>query len=277
MVPCVAAGSADGGGFGARMRIDYKPAVPASAPARSAIVAIAAIVIAGVLLPFDRAISDALSSLPLRGDVRRELHVLQQFGSGSTIALVAILIALLDRPRLRRMLDYLLAAGAVWLAVFAVKVGAGRMRPKHDEPFVFLGPFRSAPTGGAPAMPDSPLGSEAPLYSWQFWRRGASELWSMPSSHTALAVVAAVFLSALYPRLRPLVFAWCVLVGFCRMTFDAHYPSDIIVGAAIAWLIARPLVRSFAGVRLLDRVWLKFIDRTATPALPRMIAADQRA
>ncbi len=244
------------------MRIDYKRAVPASAPARSAIVAVGAIILAGVLLPFDRAISDALSSLPIRGDVRRELNVLQQFGSGSTIALVAILIALLDRRRLRRMLDYLLAAGVTWLAVFAVKVGAGRMRPKHDEPFVFLGPFREAMVGSADTA--------APAYSWQFWKRGVSELWSMPSSHTALAVVAAVFLSALYPRLRPLVFAWCALVGFCRMTFDAHYPSDVVIGVAIAWLIATPLVRSFAGVRLVDWVWVKFVDRNATPALPRI-------
>lgn len=210
---------------------------------RARIIAAAGVALAAALLPFDRAIGDALASIPLRGDLRRELQVLQQFGSGSTIALVAILIALLDRPRLPRMIDYLLAAGAAWLAVFALKVASGRMRPKHDEPFVFLGPFRAAPVGR----------DGAPAHSWEFWKRGVSELWSMPSSHTALAVVAAVFLASTYPRLRWLVAPWAALVALCRMTFDAHYPSDCVLGALIAWLVASPIVRNSWGTRLAAR------------------------
>ncbi|HVZ94489.1 MAG TPA: phosphatase PAP2 family protein [Phycisphaerales bacterium] len=227
--------------MGPLMRFDYKRAVRNSSPARLLAIAAVAAVLVLILLPIEGDISGFVVSMAPGGDFRRELTVLQQFGSATTIILVAILIALLDRPRLPRMFDYLLAAGATWLAVFIVKISAGRVRPLHDEPHRFVGPFRAVPVGKA----------QAETYSWEFWKPGVSELWSMPSSHTALAVTAAVFLSIVYPKLRPLVIGWAILVALCRMMFDAHYPSDVVAGAAIAWIISAPIVSCSLGTRLI--------------------------
>ena len=59
----------------------------------------------------------------------------------------------------------------------------------------------------------------------------------MPSSHTAHAVVLGVFLARLYPPLKPMAVTLVVLVGVSRVLLGAHYPSDVVVGGAVAWVI----------------------------------------
>jgi membrane-associated phospholipid phosphatase len=112
-------------------------------------------------------------------------------------------------------------------------------------------------------------------HAWEFWARDVSELWSMPSSHTALAVVAAVCLWKLYPRLWPVVFGLAGLVGLCRVLFRAHYPSDVLIGAGIALAVTDLVWSAHGGVRLLDVVWKRAIDRNATPALPALMERER--
>jgi undecaprenyl-diphosphatase len=98
----------------------------------------------------------------------------------------------------------------------------------------------------------------------------------MPSSHTAFAVVMSVFLAALYPRLKWFAAAMALLVGLLRVHFGGHWPSDVVVGAAIGYAIARACVRGMWGVRLLDWVWIRFVDRSAEPAWPKLAASSAR-
>jgi membrane-associated phospholipid phosphatase len=75
------------------------------------------------------------------------------------------------------------------------------------------------------------FGEWLPLFS-----HGAREQ-SFPSAHTATAVGLAVMLCAAYPRGRWWFITLAVLVGLHRIQVSAHYPSDVLVGAALGWMM----------------------------------------
>ncbi|MFB6115513.1 MAG: phosphatase PAP2 family protein [Candidatus Nanohalobium sp.] len=56
---------------------------------------------------------------------------------------------------------------------------------------------------------------------------------SFPSGHAATAFAAAATLSLRYPKLRYLFFVIASLVGLSRVVLQAHYPLDVLFGAAV--------------------------------------------
>ena len=215
---------------------------------------------AALALPVDPVVSGALRAIPLRGDLARELQAIQQFGGFTITAILCIALALLDARRTRRLLDWALAAGATLLLVYALNVLIGRPRPGLSAPYVFLGPVREFPVtrGGGETTQEAA------------WRSGYALL-SMPSRHAALAAVSAAFLGMMYPRLRWLLATLATIVGVMRVVTGAHYPSDVILGWTIGALLTVACARGYWGVRLLDWIWLRFVDRSATPAYPGML------
>jgi membrane-associated phospholipid phosphatase len=199
-----------------------------------------------ILLPVDGRVQHAVRAHPVKGDVRRELEAVQQYGAVASILIGCALIASLDPKRRRRLADWILAAALVALACLLAKMLIGRVRPNAGagDPWLFLGPFRGRPGTGA----------GADTFAWQIGARGVSQLWSMPSSHTAAAVAMSLFLGHLYPRLKAFAVVMVVLVGIARVLTDAHYPSDVAVGALVGYLVARPVIAHQAGVRLLARM-----------------------
>lgn len=203
--------------------------------------AAALFIIALLLLPLDGAVSSFVTRFRPGGDLRRELEMVQQFGGATSIAIAGLLIWRLDPRRLVLMLDWLAAAGATWLAVFTIKIAAARPRPKFvGEHLHFLWPW------GSRIVHEG----DPPRHAWEIFAEDVAELWSMPSSHTAFAVVAAVCLGHMYPRLRTPALCLCVIVGACRVLFKAHYPSDVLIGAAIGYVIAQACMQSALGRRL---------------------------
>lgn len=207
------------------------PIGPRNRPARSVWITplVLGLVAFVVVLPFDGPLSSFFSGIGQRlgGDVRRELHAWQQFGAVGSIVFTVLAIYLLDRGRLRRVGDLLIAVGISLVICQGMKMLIGRPRPRDhfDDPRTFLGPWGKYPVQ---------VGGEARLvHAWDIPGGAGSDLWAMPSSHTFYAVVLAVFLCSAYPKGKPLWIGLAVLVGFCRLLFDAHWPTDVIVGAAV--------------------------------------------
>ena len=63
----------------------------------------------------------------------------------------------------------------------------------------------------------------------------------LPSSHTAVAFGGAFLLAKHYPRTAPVVLLWAGGCGLTRMLDGAHFLSDVVVAAGVAWLVARAL------------------------------------
>jgi undecaprenyl-diphosphatase len=61
---------------------------------------------------------------------------------------------------------------------------------------------------------------------------------SFPSGHTATATAAAVVLSALEPRLAPLVVVLAAAIAYSRVYVGVHFPLDLVGGAAIGAVTA---------------------------------------
>jgi membrane-associated phospholipid phosphatase len=103
-----------------------------------------------------------------------------------------------------------------------IKIIVGRIRPYHGVPPFELHPFSH-----------SVLTMEAGF--------------SFPSGDMSLAVAMAMSLSMTVPRLRPLWWTLAVIVGLERIAENAHYPSDVVAGAALGVAVAI-LARWIVGV-----------------------------
>lgn len=222
------------------------------------------------LIPHDGAISRwavAFREDSLGGDVVRELGALQQYGQGAVTALVAWAVWLLQPALRRRLLDWVLAIVIASVVGYPLKMLIGRPRPKFGDPEHFVGPFGAYPVSGEVGV----------RHAWEAGSGISSDLWSMPSSHTLFAVVMSAMLWVWYPRLRPIAVVMAVLVGVARVLFGAHYLSDVVFGAGLGLLIAVPVARGHWGVRLVDGLWRRVVDRGAEPALPGLLKAEWRA
>ncbi len=126
-----------------------------------------------------------------------------------------VIIALLASPAFDHMTRGVLAMlvvriGFIFIAVglpgliaAVVKRWIGRVRPSA------LGPFAYEP------------------FSWR------PQYASLPSGHTLTAFAALVAIGALFPRARPFLWLYALLIASSRIVVSAHYTSDVIAGAAI--------------------------------------------
>jgi undecaprenyl-diphosphatase len=88
--------------------------------------------------------------------------------------------------------------------------------------------------------------AESGSFSFDFWSGDAG--WaSFPSGHATTAMALGAALALIFPRLRWVFLAFGFWVAVSRLFTRAHYPSDVLagalLGAAVAWLIARALAQ----------------------------------
>lgn len=69
--------------------------------------------------------------------------------------------------------------------------------------------------------------------------------YSFPSGHVLHAVGFGVLLCTYYPMLAVVLWPFALLVALSRVVLGLHYPSDVIVGAAIGWIMATSVLVLF--------------------------------
>jgi membrane-associated phospholipid phosphatase len=148
------------------------------------------------------------------------------------VGTLIVLIAFLAPPALDYMSRAVLAIAVARLSYVFVAVGLpglvstvvkrliGRVRPSA------IGPFAYEP------------------FSWR------PEYASFPSGHATTAFAALVAFGIIFPRLRPVLWIYAVLIAASRVMVSAHYPSDVIAGAAFGAFGAL-LVRDWFAARRL--------------------------
>jgi membrane-associated phospholipid phosphatase len=116
-------------------------------------------------------------------------------------------------PRLWEKPAIVFLAGILSALNVPLKWCVGRIRPFHGYPPFELHPFR-------------------------FGLMNAEAGFSFPSGDASLAFAMAVSLGMVLPRLRPLWWTLAVIVALERIAANAHYPSDVVAGAALGTAVA---------------------------------------
>ena len=79
---------------------------------------------------------------------------------------------------------------------------------------------------------------------------GTAAYASMPSGHTTTAFSVLVAFGILWPRLRPYLLVYALLICVSRVVVTAHHPSDVMGGAVMGGLGALLVAHYFAQRRL---------------------------
>lgn len=149
------------------------------------------------------------------------------------LGIILLILAALITPTRSRTAQGVLAFLAVRCGFLFVAIGLpslfativkrliGRARPyvgDHDNPFAYM-PF--------------------------VWK---PEYASMPSGHATTAAAAAVAIGAIWPRLRPAMWIYVLIIMLSRILIFVHHPSDVIA-AVLVGVIGAQLVRRWFAAR----------------------------
>jgi membrane-associated phospholipid phosphatase/MFS family permease len=99
------------------------------------------------------------------------------------------------------------------------------------------------------ARPEEVLGAEVLLSHDRSWAHIAS----FPSGHLIVTAALAAAAAAVVPALRRPLLAYVTAVGLTRVLFGAHFPLDVLVGAALGHRCGLYAVTLIARARLLPR------------------------
>jgi membrane-associated phospholipid phosphatase len=153
------------------------------------------------------------------GAIKKLFDLDEVFGHGAGVAVILLSVLILA-PQLRWKVPRVIACAYLsGLVAISMKLFLARSRPRATT-------F------------DSIHGVRDTFGAWLPWFSTKSDWQSFVSGHTATAVGLALGLSWILPRGKCLFAALAVLVAFQRMASQNHFPSDVLWGAAIGWLVA---------------------------------------
>ena len=70
--------------------------------------------------------------------------------------------------------------------------------------------------------------------------------YSFPSGHTLQAILFLTMLQHYFPGIALIMLPFCVSVAASRVVLGLHYPSDVLAGALLGWLLASSSLIVFA-------------------------------
>jgi membrane-associated phospholipid phosphatase len=149
------------------------------------------------------------------------------------IAVALAAMGLLASPALPRMSARVLAAVAVRLGFLFLAIGLPGLTFTVVKRLI--GRARPLVEGGADPFIYRPLGMRV-------------EYASLPSGHSIDAFAAAMAIGLLWPRMRPLLWTYAVVIAVSRVVLTAHFPSDVMAGAVVG-VVGVLLVRDWFAAR----------------------------
>src|SRR5712672_4628268 len=93
------------------------------------------------------------------------------------------------------------------------------------------------------------VGGEANAFNFAHFA-GTEAYASFPSGHAITSFALAFAVSAVWPRARPAMIVYAVLIAISRLVLLAHHPSDVVAGALIG-VVGAMLVRYWFAARRL--------------------------
>ena len=180
---------------------------------------------------------EILRGLKIPGDLAKAIDLSEVFGHGLGAAAILLSVLLLVSPTKRP---------AVWLAVM-ITVASGlashgmkclfvRVRP-HSVGLIRVVDELAAHNLDqqlAPPVSDGPVQVAASI--WDSRQR------SFPSGHAATAWGLAIGLSLVFPRGVGLFAFFATMASVQRITSGAHFPTDVLAGVTVAFVLAACLL-----------------------------------
>jgi membrane-associated phospholipid phosphatase len=197
---------------------------PRLAASMAAVLALAAALPA--LQPLDNQLFLAVNGL---GDGPEWLY--QAFDPHTRNYIVLILVSLIAAGAVLRRPRYLIGTGvAVLLAAYLAGAALEVLKLFVDR-----------------ARPEEVIGAEVLLSHGRNW----SHLASFPSGHLIVTAAMAAAAASAVPLLRRPLLAYLAVIAFTRVLFGAHFPLDVIVGAALGYELGLFTASLLANARLL--------------------------
>jgi membrane-associated phospholipid phosphatase len=152
----------------------------------------------------------------LRARLSPMLSRMEPFGHANGVVAILISIGVAAPHLWRRLVRVAACAVSAGLAADLIKLFVSRTRPVD---------LRSAIDGMASLSDVLPHWNREMLFH--------CSRQSFPSGHTAVAFALAFGLSQLFPKGRAVFFILASMVGLQRIIAGRHFPTDVLVGAAV--------------------------------------------
>jgi membrane-associated phospholipid phosphatase len=84
--------------------------------------------------------------------------------------------------------------------------------------------------------------------AWKGWN-------SYPSGHARETALFATIISAFLPRIRWLMILFTIFIGYSRLYLGAHYPTDVLSGIFIGYLLAHASLILIGELQIMYKSW----------------------
>jgi membrane-associated phospholipid phosphatase len=175
-------------------------------------------------LSIDRTVALWFQDHRLPGELARFVRLAEIFGWGGGAVIIILTATQLDARRWRMALPLAIHSLGAGLSADTIKLFIARTRPRA--------------TNHSASVSDTFVAALPLLNPSGLIGGYGHHVQSFPSAHAATAVGLAIALSQYYPRGRWLFAIFAALAMLQRLDAHAHYLSDVLAGAALAFFLA---------------------------------------